>query len=255
MGKVLSLASVASIVMMTLPEHAAAESVAGPQAAQLDKAKLTLPAPGIARNPRGELVSVETSIGHGLCAYTTRLVFRDAELAVRSSMSLVESNDYPDGPRDESEEAAAEQCQEGKPPPRWARGAAKVAKRVAAANRKLAEQGFTPISGEVGTGPGRSESGAYTTRFGDLGLVVGEDGSARFFLKQRMLAEHGPGSLTPGHLVTAVLSAEQSRVFVVTKHIGDDREEQVWMGALPIPDRDAKAAPKPIVKPKRKPMP
>lgn len=214
-----------------------------PGTAQLDKRHLTLNAPGIARSRFGDLVTVETSGGHGLCAYETRLVFRGgADLVELASLPLVHSDDYPAAPRDDSEQAANEQCEEGKPPPRWAPGAAKVAKRVAFANRMLAELGFSPIGGEVGSAPGRSQSGAHTTRFGDIGLVIGEDGSARYFLKQRMLAEYGKGSVVPGELVTAVLSVEENRVYVVTKEIGCAREEHVWMGALPVPDRNAAAA-------------
>lgn len=222
---------------------------AKPGTAQLDKAQLTLSAPGIARSRWGDLVNVETSGGHGLCAYETRLVFRGgADLVEIASLPLVHSGDYPAGPRDD------EQCEEGKPPPSWAPGAAVVAKRVDFTNRMLAELGFSPIRGDVGTTPGRSASGAHTTRFGDIGLAIGEDGSARYFLKQRMLAEYGRGSVKAGELVTAVLSVEENRVYVVTKEIGCGREEHVWMGALPIPDRNATAAPPAAKVPAQKPV-
>jgi hypothetical protein len=211
---------------------------AKPGTALLDQAQLTLPAPGIARSRFGDLVNVETSGGHGLCAYETRLVFRGgADLVEIASLPLVHSGDYPATPRGD------EQCEEGKPPPRWARGAAVVARRVDFANRMLAELGFSPVPGDVGATPGRSASGAHTTRFGDIGLAIGEDGSARYFLKQRMLAEYGRGSVKAGQLVTAVLSVPHNRVYVVTKEIGCGREEHVWMGALPLPDRNAAVAP------------
>lgn len=65
--------------------------------------------------------------------------------------------------------------------------------------------------------------------------MVGDDGSARYFQKQRMLAEYGAGRLAPGRLTWALLSEAEHRVFVETKQIGCYREEQVSLGALPPP--------------------
>lgn len=199
---------------------------ARPGTAQLDGAALTLPAPGMARDRFGALVTVETSVGHGLCAYTTRLVFRGgADLAVLAALPLVEPRDYTE-----------DDCAEGKPPSRSRRGRAKVAERVAFANRMLAELGFHPLAGKSQVASvGQAPSGARTGHFGDVGLVVGDDGSARYFQKQRMLAEYGAGSVAPGRLTWALLSELEHRVFVETKQIGCYREEQVSLGALPLP--------------------
>lgn len=199
---------------------------ARPGTARLDGAALTLPAPGLARDRFGELVTVETSVGHGLCTYTTRLVFRGgADLAVLATLPLVEPRDYTE-----------DDCEEGKPPSRSRRGRAKVAERVAFANRVLAELGFHPLAGKSQVASlGQAPSGARTGHFGDVGLVVGDDGSARYFQKQRMLAEYRAGSLAPGRLTWALLAEAERRVFVETKQLGCYREEQVSLGALPPP--------------------
>ncbi|HUQ05279.1 MAG TPA: tetratricopeptide repeat protein [Kofleriaceae bacterium] len=198
--------------------------------ARIDPKTRQLGSAGLALSPAGWIATIESQGNHGACSYGQSVVFRDASpLAVRASLPLVEEGDF------EGDGCERDGGRDGLTPA----GRANIRKRVAKANRLLAELGFSPPVGAI---PGHfvsDDSGRdiHRMRFAktQLGVVVAASGAVRVFHDDRMVAELPPGTLHADHMSFATYLPTHGVVLVSTMSFGCEWAELRDLVALPVP--------------------